>query len=114
MRAVFAKKCMKQFCKYFFYKKWTLGDRSKQWEGLDIEFWPFLAYGCYNGSVRLYFPASKSVKTLGTHSAKVLVIDITIETITISPDENVETTVVVSGCSDGLVKIWWDIHFYLR
>ena len=31
-----------------------------------------IAYGCSNGSVRLYFPASKSVKMLGTHSTKVL------------------------------------------
>ena len=30
-----------------------------------------IAYGCSNGSVRLYFPASKSVKMLGTHSTKV-------------------------------------------
>ena len=31
-----------------------------------------IAYGCSNGSVRLYFPASKSVKMLGTHSTKVI------------------------------------------
>ena len=51
---------------------------------------------------------SKSTKTLGTHSSSVRDLVITMERITISPDETIGTAVVVSGSEDGAVKIWWD------
>ena len=35
-------------------------------------------------------------------------LDIILENITISTDENLETAVVASGSKDGSVKIWWD------
>jgi hypothetical protein len=53
-----------------------------------------VAYGCYNGSVRLYHPTSGSVKTLGTHKGKVKDIDIATEII---PNTCLEVSVVVSG-----------------
>ena len=64
-----------------------------------------IAYGCYNGSVRLYYLHSGSVKTLGSHQGKVMDLSVTLE---IMPDTKTEMVVVVSGSKDGSLVIWWD------
>ena len=38
-----------------------------------------IAYGCYNGSVRLYYLHSGSVKTLGSHKEKVMDLSVSME-----------------------------------
>ena len=38
-----------------------------------------VAYGCMNGSIRLYFPHSQAVKTLGNHATKITSLDVSIE-----------------------------------
>ena len=53
-----------------------------------------IAYGCYNGSVRLYYLDSSAVKTLGSHQEKVIDLAVNIE---IMPDTQMEMVVVVSG-----------------
>ena len=64
-----------------------------------------MAYGCYDGYVRLYYLESGAVKTLGYHPDKVKDVDITVE---VMPKDQMETVAVVSGSRDGSIKIWWD------
>ena len=62
-----------------------------------------VSYGCQNGSVRLYYPQSGAIKSLGSHQSKVEAIDIKLEVV-----GRMEHEVVVTGSSDGQVKIWWN------
>ena len=65
-----------------------------------------VAYGCQNGSVRIFYPSSGSIKTLGLHNNKIT--DIKIRT-TIRTEEEAEieiSPIVVSASEDGSVKIW--------
>ena len=64
-----------------------------------------VSYGCYNGSVRLYYPESGAIKTLGNHREKVCDMIVSNQ---ILPGSNMEAPVVVSGSRDGDLKIWWD------
>ena len=63
-----------------------------------------VAYGCYNGSVRLYYIDSGAVKTLGSHREKVKDVDITLDVVI----GNMEMVAVASGSKDGSLNIWWD------
>lgn len=63
-----------------------------------------VAYGCSNGAVRLYYPASATVKNLGTHNKCVKVIASTTSVL----EDQMETVVAVTGSADGSVRIWWD------
>ena len=64
-----------------------------------------VAYGCQNGSVRLYYPESGAIKLLGSHHDKIEALDIK---LVVTPLHNIENVVVVSGSYDGNVKIWWN------
>lgn len=64
-----------------------------------------VAYGCYNGSVRLYYPESSAVKTLGNHRQEVKSVIVKHAKM---PNEDMEVAVVVSGGRDGTLAIWWD------
>lgn len=63
-----------------------------------------VSYGCQNGSVRLYYPKSGAIKSLGSHHSKIEAIDIAL----VVTGSNHEHEVVVTGSSDGMVKIWWN------
>ena len=64
-----------------------------------------VAYGCYNGSVRLYYLDVSAVKTLGSHQEQVTDLAVSMDTM---PENDMEMVVVVSGSRDGSIMIWWD------
>ena len=66
-----------------------------------------VSYGCQNGSVRLYYPQSGAIKSLGSHQSKIEAIDIKLE-VAFTGSNHIEHEVVVTGSSDGQVKIWWN------
>jgi hypothetical protein len=67
-----------------------------------------VSYGCQNGSVRIFYPASGTIKTLGMHIAKVT--DIKVRTSIRNPEKReIEIApIVVSAAEDGSVKIWYE------
>jgi hypothetical protein len=67
-----------------------------------------VSYGCQNGSVRIFYPASGTIKTLGMHIAKVT--DIKVRTSIQNPEKReIEIApIVVSAAEDGSVKIWYE------
>ena len=67
-----------------------------------------IAYGCYNGSVRLYYLDSSAVKTLGSHQEKVIDLAVNIE---IMPDTQMEMVVVVSGKGTRILG-WLNPYFF--
>ena len=62
-----------------------------------------IAYGCKNGSVRLFYPESGCVKTLGSHTDQVCDLIVSKEVL-----RNMEAVVVASGSKNSDLKIWWD------
>ena len=66
-----------------------------------------MSYGCQNGSVRIFYPSSGTIKTLGMHNAKVT--DVKIRTFIEDSEKEIEISpIVVSAAEDGSVKIWYE------
>ena len=66
-----------------------------------------VSYGCNNGSVRIFDPVSRSVKTLGLHNARIT--DLKIRTRIWDDESGSEVEIhpiVVSGADDGSLRIW--------